>query len=201
MKVLIVAGADRQATLADAIGDDFQSERAADVPAALGLLADNEFDGLLLHFDIGAVAALELLSRLKRGANGRLPGIVVVAREIDTRSVVDVMRAGANDVLIEGSSLEPREIPHALRNAAFCAQAEARLRSRRGAPKSREVLVVGEGDGVEAIVLLLEASGMDVRHLTRLPDPGDATSNPHAIVVDIAAAGDGEALLRLLKPD
>ncbi|MDP9200119.1 MAG: hypothetical protein M3O07_13015 [Pseudomonadota bacterium] len=199
MKVLIVAGADRQAALADAIAEDFQSERAADVQAALRLLADNEFDGLLLHFDIGAVAALELLSRLKRGTNGRLPGIVVVAREIDTRSVVDVMRAGAVDVLVE-DSMQPREIPHALRNAAFCAQAEARLRSTRGAPKSREVLVIGEGDGVEAIVLLLEASGIGVRHLVRLPDPGAATSNPHAILVDIAAAGDGDALLRLLKP-
>lgn len=200
MRVLIVAGADRQAPLADAIAADFQCERAADVQAALGLLANNDFDGLLLHFDIGAAESLELLGRLKRGANGRLPGIVVVAREIDTRSVVDMMRAGAVDVLVEGS-MEPREIPHALRNAAFCAQANARLRTGRGAPRSREVLVIGEGDGVEAIVLLLEASGIDIRHLTRMPEPGDATLNPHAIVVDIAAAGDGEALLRLLKPD
>ena len=200
MRVLIVAGADRQAALADAIGEDFQSERAADVQAALGLLANNDFDGLLLHFDIGAAAALELLGRLKRGKNGRLPGIVVVAREIDTRSVVEVMRAGAIDILVE-ASMEPREIPHALRNAAFCAQADARLRAGRSVPQSREVLVIGEGDGVEAIVLLLEASGIGVRHLTRLPDPGDKTLNPHAIVVDIAAAGDGEALLRLLKPE
>lgn len=97
--------------------------------------------------------------------------------------------------------MEPREIPHALRNAAFCAQANARLRTGRGAPHSREVLVIGEGDGVEAIVLLLEASGIGVRHLARMPGPGDATLNPHAIVVDIAAAGDGEALLRLLRPE
>jgi hypothetical protein len=48
-------------------------------------------------------------------------------------------------------------------------------------------------------VLLLEASGISVRHLTQLPDAGDATMNPRAIVVDVAAAGDGEALLRLLK--
>jgi DNA-binding response OmpR family regulator len=198
--VLIVADADCQAALADAIAGDFESERAVDTRAALALLANNEFDGLLLHFDIGAAAALELLSRLKRGTNGRLPGIVVVAREIDTKSVVDVMRAGAVDVLIE-DSMEPREIPHALRNAAFCAQAEGRLRSARSAPKSREVLVIGEGDGVESVVLLLEASGIAVRHLARMPESGDATSSPHAIVVDLAAAGDGEALLRLLKPD
>ncbi|HUG03342.1 MAG TPA: hypothetical protein VML92_02810 [Steroidobacteraceae bacterium] len=198
MKVLIVAGADRQAPLADAIAADFQFERAADVQAALGLLGNNDFDGLLLHFDIGAAAALELLGRLKRGTDGRLPGIVVVAREIDTRSVVDIMRAGAIDVLVEGS-MEPREIPHALRNAAFCAQANARLRTGRGGPKSREVLVIGEGDGVEAIVLLLEASGTSVRHLARMPDAWDATMNPRAIVVDVAAAGDGEALLRLLN--
>lgn len=200
MRVLIVADADRQASLADAIAGDFQCERAADVQAALGLLDNAEFDGLLLHFDIGATAALELLGRLRRGASGRLPGIVVVARQIDTRSVVDVMRAGAVDVLVEGS-MEPREIPHALRNAAFCAQANARLRAGRGAPKSREVLVIGEGDGVEAILLLLEASGLRVRHIAQLPEAGDATTNPRAIVVDIAAAGDGEALLRLLKPD
>ena len=200
MRVLIVAGVDRQAPLADAIAADFQFERAVDVQAALGLLANTDFDGLLLHFDIGAAAALELLGRLKRGTNGRLPGIVVVAREIDTRSVVDIMRAGAIDVLVEGS-MEPREIPHALRNAAFCAQANARLRTGRAAPKSREVLVIGEGDGVEAIVLLLEASGIGVRHLAKLPEAGDATKNPRAIVVDIAAAGDGEALLRLLQPE
>lgn len=200
MRVLIVAAADRQSALADAIAEDFQSERAADVQAALGLLANHDFDGLLLHFDIGAAAALELLGRLKRDPKGRLPGIVVVAREIDTKSVVDVMRAGAVDVLVE-DSMEPREIPHALRNAAFCAQAEARLRSARSAPKSREVLVVGEGDGVEAIVLLLEASGISVSHLAQLPKPGDPTLNPQAIVVDLAAAGDGEALLRLLRPD
>jgi CheY-like chemotaxis protein len=198
--VLIVAGADRQALLADAIAADFQFERAADVQAALGLLEKNAFDGLLLHFDLGVAAALELLGQLKRGVNGQLPGIVVVAREIDTRSVVDIMRAGAVDVLVEGS-MEPREIPHALRNAAFCAQANARLRTGRGAPKSREVLVVGEGDGVEAIVLLLEASGIGVRHLAHMPEAGDATMNPRAIVVDVAAAGDGEALLRLLKPE
>jgi DNA-binding NtrC family response regulator len=198
VKVLIVAGADRQSPLADAIAADFQCEPAADVQAAFGLLGKNDFDGLLLHFDIGAAAALELLGGLKRGTNGRLPGIVVVAREIDTRSVVDIMRAGAVDVLVEGS-MEPREIPHALRNAVFCAQANARLRTGRGAPKSREVLVIGEGDGVEAIVLLLEASGISVRHLAQLPDAGDATMNPRAIVVDVAAAGDGEALLRLLK--
>jgi DNA-binding response OmpR family regulator len=200
VKVLIVAGADRQAPLAEAIAADFQFERAADVPAALGLLANNEFDGLLLHFDIGGAEALELLGRLKRNAIGRLPGIVVVAREIDTRSVVDIMRAGAVDVLVEGA-MEPREIPHALRNAAFCAQANARLRTGRGAPQSREVLVIGEGDGVEAIVLLLEASGISVRHLAQLPEAGDATENPRAIVVDVAAAGDGEALLRLLQPE
>jgi DNA-binding NtrC family response regulator len=198
VKVLIVAGADRQAPLADAIAADFQCERAADIQAALELLANNDFDGLLLHFDIGAAAALELLGGLKRGTNGRLPGIVVVAREIDTRSVVDIMRAGAVDVLVEGT-MEPREIPHALRNAAFCEQANARLRTGRRAPRSPEVLVIGEGDGVEAIVLLLEASGIGVRHLAQLPGAGDATMNPRAIVVDVAAAGDGEALLRLLK--
>jgi DNA-binding response OmpR family regulator len=198
--VLIVADPDRQASLADAIAADFQCERVDDVQAALGLLANNDFDGLLLHFDIGAAAALELLGRLKRGASGRLPGIVVVAREIDTRSVVDIMRAGAVDVLVEGS-LEPREIPHALRNAAFCAQANARLRTARGKPESREVLVIGEGDGVEAIVLLLEASGIVVRHLEQMPAAGDAPMNPRAIVVDVAAAGDGEALLRLLRPE
>ncbi|MEX2150488.1 MAG: hypothetical protein WD793_09725 [Steroidobacteraceae bacterium] len=200
MRVLIVADADRQAPLADAIAADFECERAADVEAAIGLLANNDLDGLLLHFDIGAAAALELLGRLKSGSKGRLPGIVVVAREIDTQSVVNLMRAGAVDVLVEGS-LEPREIPHALRNAAFCAQASARLRAGRGAPQSREVLVIGDGDGVEAIVLLLEASGIGVRHLTQLPAAGDATMNPRAIVVDVAAAGDGEALLRLLKPE
>ena len=198
MRVLIVAGVDRQAPLAEAIAADFQFEHAVDGQAALGLLANNDFDGLLLHFDIGAAAALELLGGLKRGANGRLPGIVVVAREIDTRSVVDIMRAGAVDVLVEGS-MEPREIPHALRNAVFCAQANARLRTGRGAPKSREVLVIGEGDGVEAIVLLLEATGISVRHVAQIPEAGDLTMKPRAIVVDVAAAGDGEALLRLLK--
>jgi hypothetical protein len=121
---------------------------------------------------------------------------VLVAREIDTRSVVEVMRAGAIDVLLE-SSLQPREIPHALRNAVFCAQ----LNSKRKLPPSQDVLVVGAGDTVEAIVLLLEASGLTVRHLTQLPRVSDAKVPPRAIVVDLAAAGDGEALLRLLKPD
>jgi DNA-binding response OmpR family regulator len=200
VKVLIVADPGRLASLADAIAADFQCERADDVQAALGLLANDDFDGLLLHFDIGAAAALELLGRLKSRASGRLPGIVVVAREIDTRSVVDFMRAGAADVLVEGS-MESREIPHALRNAAFCAQANARLRTARGKPESREVLVIGEGDGVEAIVLLLEASGIGVRQVAQLQEAGDAPMKARAIVVDLAAAGDGEALLRLLKPE
>jgi len=163
-------------------------------------MAERDFDGLLLHFDIGSGPALDLIGQLKPGANGRLPGIVVVAREIATPSVVDLMRAGAIDVLLE-ASMKPREIPHALRNAAFCAQASARLHSRRSAPASTHVLVVGAGDAVEAIVLMLEASGLDVRHETRMPDPGGGKDSPRAIVVDLSVAGDGEALLRLLQPN
>ena len=199
MNVLLVAGADRQALLEDAIRDDFEYEKAVDVTSALKSMAERDFDGLLLHFDIGSGPALELLGQLKRGANGQLPGIVVIAREIDTPSVVELMRAGAVDVLLE-TSMKPREIPHALRNAAFCAQASARLYNRRSAPTSKQVLVVGSGDAVEAIVLMLEASGLEVRHETRTPEPRGGKDAPRAIVVDLSVAGDGEALLRLLKP-
>ncbi len=198
MKVLIVAGSDKLAQLADAITAEFEFERAIDVPGALELLANDDFDGLLVHLDIGAAAALNLFGQLKRGAKGQVPGIVVVAREVDTRSVVNLMRAGALDVLVEGS-MEPREIPHALRNAAFCAQASARLSSNRSAPPSQEVLVVGTGDCAEAIVLLLAASGISVRHVAELSHVG-GQSIPRAIVLDLAAAGDGETLLRLLTP-
>jgi hypothetical protein len=48
-------------------------------------------------------------------------------------------------------------------------------------------------------VLLLEASGIGVHHLAQLPEAGDETKNPRAIIVDVAAASDGEALLRLLR--
>ncbi|MGH8249228.1 MAG: hypothetical protein ACREVI_00800 [Steroidobacteraceae bacterium] len=194
--MLLVAGEDKQRLLAEGLVEDFDVGRAGGVDEALEILARKDYDALLLHLDAGETSALELLGQLKRRAAVRMPAVVAVAREPDIRTVIAVVRAGAFDFLAE-DSIKPRELSHLLRNAAFSAQSAARLGERR-APASQEVMVVGCGDGVEALVLLLQSSGHSVRHVPRMNQAGGTRPRPRAIVVDLAAVGDGEELLKLL---
>lgn len=195
MKLLIVSSAAKHEALRSELSGDFELDWSDSVPAALERLAPEPPDAVLAHLELGETPVLDLLCELRRRPAERMPGVVVLAADIDHRGLVEVVRTGAYDVLLEGT-LQPRELVHAVRNAAYFAQSAASLAKRREA-KSREVLVVGEGDGVEAIVMLLEAAGLSVRHALRLPQAGPPVA-PRAILVDLSRAGDGEALLRLL---
>lgn len=194
--MLLVATEERQRLLAEGLADGFEVERSTDIRTALEFLARCDVDALLLHLDLGQADVIALLGQLERRTIGRVPGVIVVARELDTRTVVAVVRAGAFDVVLEGS-MQPRELAHLVRNAAFSAQATAQLGTSR-AHEPKQVVVVGSGDGVEAIVLLLEASGLCVRHVTRVSQAGGAANHARTIVVDLSVVGSGEELVRLL---
>lgn len=145
MRLLIVAGVEQQGGLASALGEDFEVARASDVAEALALSDRQPFDAALVHFDLGETSALDLICGLKRRLPERLPGIVVLAREIERRAVVELVRTGAYDVLVE-AGLNAHELAHALRNAASHARSAASLDRRREA-RSKEMLVIGDGDG------------------------------------------------------
>ena len=194
MKILAVAEAGKQPALAAEFADDFTVTSAVDAPAALEILRQQSFDALLVDLGLGESKALDVLYGARKLGPDRQAGSVVIIQEIDLRSVIEVMRAGAFDVLVEGS-LRRGELAHSMRNAVLHAQL-----SRRRQAQSKEVLVVGTGASADAVVLLLEAVGHTVRHVPRMPDAGDPKSNPRAIVVDLSAVGDGEALLKLLAP-
>lgn len=196
MKVLLVAGAEKHESLAGQLSGDFELTGVPDAGKALAFLAQQDVDAVVIHLDIGEEQALDVICGVKKRPPDRAPGIVVIGRELDLRAAIEVVRTGAYDFLLEGS-LKPRELPHALRNAAYNAKSAAWLSAKRAA-RSKEVLVVGAGDAAEAVVLLLEASGFAVQHARQVPQAGEAKNPPRAIVVDLAAVGDGEALLKLL---
>lgn len=189
MKLLIVADPAVSGRLANALAADFEIVQVADTASALALSERQPFDAVLLHFDLGEGPALDLICVLKRRVPEHLPGVVVLAREIERRAIVELVRTGAYDVLVE-AALHSRELAHALRNAATCARSAALLDRRRWV-RSKEVLVVGDGAGAESIARLLEAAGFSVRRANHLP-PEDASVGPRAIVVDLATGKKGQ---------
>jgi hypothetical protein len=60
------------------------------------------------------------------------------------------------------------------------------------------VLVVGAGDRVDAVVMLLQAAGVQVRKVSR-PSEGKAGQAPRTLLVDLASVTDPEQLVTLLK--
>lgn len=196
MKVLLVATADKHDQLVKELSADFELEQVTSPDDAYQFLAREDAAALVIHLDLGEEPALDVISRVKKFEPERIPGIVVVARKPDNRCIIEVIRTGAYDILDE-ESMKSRDLPHAVRNAAYFAQSSAWLVKRRAA-RLQEVLVIGSGDGVEAIVILLQASGISVRQAARMPGPGDQKLVPRAIIVDLSAVGDGEALVKLL---
>jgi DNA-binding response OmpR family regulator len=194
MKLLIVAPDDKWRELADSLAAEFEIACAADPAHALLSAQERAPDAALVHLDLGVSVALDLICELRRGAE-RAPGIVVVGREFDRRATVELVRTGAYDVVPE-RPLHARELAHALRNAAYHARSAASLERRREA-RSKEVLVVGEGEGARSIVALLQAAGFSVRQSPHAPQAA-GKPGPRAIVVDLATFRDSEALIRLL---
>jgi DNA-binding NarL/FixJ family response regulator len=199
MKLLLVAAGEKRPALEALLGTDFKLTFAADGPAALEALAAGGIEAVLVHLGLGEEPVLDLIVHARKRAPEEIPGVVVLAREADRRCIIELVRTGAYDVILE-ESMKPRELPHAVRNAAFDARSAAWL-DRRQKERAKEVMVVGTGDAVDAIVLLLESAGLAVRQLERLPGPGEMKSLPRTLIVDLAKAGDGDALLKLLAPD
>jgi hypothetical protein len=198
VNVLLVAREGEAAVVAAELAGDFALERTADAAGALAMLGRRPAEAVVLHFGIGEEAALDVISGCKRLPAGTAPGIVVVAASVAHRALVELVRTGAYDVLIEGA-LEPRELPHAVRNAAYYAKTAAWLAKRKAPPPSpQEVWLIGTGDQADAAAMLLEASGLAVRQFARAADAAAAPPPAGVLVVDLAALGDGEALLRLL---
>lgn len=187
MKLLIVAGPAAQRELENALAGDFETAGVADSRAAIALSRRQAFDAVLVQFDLGEASALDLICDLKRLPRERVPGIIVLAREIGRREIVELVRTGAYDVLLE-AALHPRELAHALRNAATFARSAALLERRR-AERSREVLVVGEGAGADSIATLLRAAGFSVRQAGKQPAE-QAEAGTRVVVVELAAMRD-----------
>jgi hypothetical protein len=199
VNVLLVAREGEGAGVEAELAGDFTLARAADAAGALAMLGREPAEAVVLHFGIGEEAALDVISGCKRlPAGAAAPGVVVVAASIAHRALVELVRTGAYDVLVEGA-LEPRELPHAVRNAAYYAKTSAWL-AKRKPPKTapQEVWLIGSGDSAYAAAMLLEASGVAVRQFARAADAAATRPPSSVLVVDLAALGDGEALLRLL---
>lgn len=187
MKLLVVGDPAVPGELANGLVGSFEVARAADTLAAVALSGRDAFDAVLVHLDLGEAPALDLICALKRLPPERLPGVVVLARQIERRAIVELVRTGAYDVLVE-AALHPHELAHALRNAATYARSAALLDRLRRA-RSKEVLVVGEGAGADSIATLLRSAGYSVQQADHLPQD-DVKLGPHAVVVDLAAVRD-----------
>jgi DNA-binding NarL/FixJ family response regulator len=129
VKLLIVADDARQRELEDTLTEGFSSERSAAIEVALARAAQEPFDAALVHLDLGEDRVLDFICGLRRLGGERAPGVVVLARALDRRAIVELVRTGAFDVLLE-SEVQPRELAHALRNAAYFARSARRRASK-----------------------------------------------------------------------
>jgi len=197
MKLLVAAATGYYGSITREIGDEFEILHAAGIEDAWQRLATGEIEALLVHRELGDAAVLQMLARLRTRDPSCWTAVLVVSSELELRFVIEVMRAGAYDVLLD-APINRRELVHGIRNAAVYAQAAQRL-ARSAAARSREVIVVGTGDAVEAIVLLLEATGRSVRHCPSLADASTLGAAGGTLLIDLASLGSGEDLLKLLQ--
>jgi DNA-binding response OmpR family regulator len=197
MNLLVAAPEARRAQLERELAAEFAITWAATSAEAGRLIEELPVEAIVVHLDLGEEAALDAICRARKLPPDRMPGVVVVASDVGRRSLIELVRTGAYDVLVE-SAMKPRELPHAVRNASFDAKSAAWLEKRR-AERAAEVVVVGAGDAAESLALLLESSGFTVRQCARMPGAGELKAAPRAVIVDFAAVGDGEALVRLLS--
>ena len=125
MKLLLLARAGDLQALAAEFNSDFEIENATDAPAALSMLARRQHDALVVHLGIGADPALDVLHGARKQAPDRPPGMVVVAESVELHLVVEVMRAGAYDVLLT-AALQQGQLAHSVRNATLLTQLRRR---------------------------------------------------------------------------
>jgi DNA-binding NarL/FixJ family response regulator len=196
LNLLVAAPDARRALLERELGADFAITWAATSEDALRLVQELAVEAVVIHLDLGEETALDAICRAKKLPPDRVPGVVVIAADVGRRALIELVRTGAYDVVVE-SAMKPRELPHAVRNASFDAKSAAWLEKRR-AERAGEVVVVGAGDAAESLALLLEASGLTVRQCARLPQAAELKAAPKAVIVDLGAVGDAESLVRLL---
>ena len=125
MKLLLVATAKDQLALAAQFTGEFETDSAADAPAALAVLSRRQIDALVVHLGIGESEALDVLYGARKQTPDRPPGMVVVADACDLRTAVEIMRAGTYDIQLE-SSLAPGKLAHSVRNATLLTQLSKR---------------------------------------------------------------------------
>lgn len=109
----------------------YVTDYAPDGHAALGLLANNEYDLVVLDLTLPGVDGLTICSRIRQQLRSRVPVVVLTAKdEIDTK--ISAFDIGADDYVVKPASL--REI-------------EARIRAlirRAGREIDNDLLVIGD---------------------------------------------------------
>ncbi|PKO36857.1 MAG: DNA-binding response regulator [Betaproteobacteria bacterium HGW-Betaproteobacteria-6] len=109
----------------------YLTDYAADGHAALGLLANNEYDLVVLDITLPGVDGLTICSRIRQQLRSKVPVVMLTAKdEVDTK--IGAFDIGADDYVVKPASL--REI-------------EARIRAlirRAGRESDSDLLVVGD---------------------------------------------------------
>jgi len=109
----------------------YLTDYAADGHAALGLLASNEYDLVVLDITLPGVDGLTICSRIRQQLRSKVPVVMLTAKdEVDTK--IGAFDIGADDYVVKPASL--REI-------------EARIRAlirRAGRDSDSDLLVVGD---------------------------------------------------------
>lgn len=109
----------------------YVTDYAADGHGALGLLANNEYDLVVLDMMLPGVDGLSICSRIRQKMGSKVPVVMLTAKdEVDTK--VAAFDIGADDYVVKPASL--REI-------------EARIRAlirRAGSKSDSELLVIGD---------------------------------------------------------
>jgi two-component system OmpR family response regulator len=121
---------------------------AADGMAALALVAERRFDLVLLDVMLPGVDGLEICRQLREV--GDTPIILLTARSGDSDKVIG-LDLGADDYVVKPFS--PREL---------MARVRARLRRRRGPPRSEPILVA-DGLWLDPNGVHVEVDGREVR--------------------------------------
>lgn len=109
----------------------YVTDYAADGHGALGLLACNEYDLVVLDMMLPGIDGLSICSRIRQQMRSKVPVVMLTARdEVDTK--VAAFDIGADDYVVKPASL--REI-------------EARIRAlirRAGSKSDSDLLVIGD---------------------------------------------------------
>ena len=134
-----------QEMLADAEADSFYVRRADSLLGALDLLADNDFDAIVLDLNLPDSSGFETFSAMQSHAPGT--PVVLLTGHDDDGMALSAVEAGAQDYLVK-DRLDEESLVRALRYAVVRQQGRPRPAAEQESANGRLIGVLGSKGGV-----------------------------------------------------